>query len=305
MDRSTRNVRRVAGCVVAACLAAVLVQVVTEAPSQAGRQTTARDLLGKLVVRVEDGQAGFDVQEFGKFIDDDGDCLRTPAEVLVRDATRPAAVQRCTVVNGRWLSLLDGQTISSPDRVVVAPVVPVREAWGSGAKRWTGAQRRAFINDLDFEPSLQVFSRVVDRERGSDDPADWGPFGAATRCEYAANWVAVKWRWNLSIDRAEKAALSRMLRAECGGVAMNTPPRVRGIPSPTPPTTTTTTTTAVTAPPTTTRPGNPGDSKNCSDFATWSAAQAWFDLYYPYYGDVANLDSDDDRIACETLPGAP
>ncbi|PJJ62234.1 cell wall-binding repeat-containing protein [Compostimonas suwonensis] len=50
-------------------------------------------------------------------------------------------------------------------------------------------------------------------------------------------------------------------------------------------------------------PANPGDTKNCGDFATWREAQEWFDRYYPLYGDVAKLDQDNDRIACETLPG--
>ncbi len=54
-----------------------------------------------------------------------------------------------------------------------------------------------------------------------------------------------------------------------------------------------------------TKPTNPGDTKNCTDFATWRASQDWFDRYYPYYGDVAKLDQDNDRIACESLPGAP
>lgn len=66
--------------------------------------------------------------------------------------------------------------------------------------------------------------------------------------------------------------------------------------------------TPITPPPPTTSttiPPNPGDSVNCSDFATWAEAQAWFDLYYPYYGDVAQLDSDGDLTACESLPGAP
>ena len=49
-------------------------------------------------------------------------------------------------------------------------------------------------------------------------------------------------------------------------------------------------------------PPNPGDSKNCSDFSTHNEAQAWFDKYYPYYGDVARLDRDNDLIACESLP---
>jgi hypothetical protein len=52
-------------------------------------------------------------------------------------------------------------------------------------------------------------------------------------------------------------------------------------------------------------PANPGDTKNCGDFSTWRAAQDWFNYYYPYYGDIAGLDKDSDRIACESLPGHP
>ena len=48
-----------------------------------------------------------------------------------------------------------------------------------------------------------------------------------------------------------------------------------------------------------------GDTKNCTDFATWAEAQAWFDLHYPTEGDIAKLDQDGDLIACEGLPGAP
>jgi hypothetical protein len=52
-------------------------------------------------------------------------------------------------------------------------------------------------------------------------------------------------------------------------------------------------------------PANPGDTKNCSDFATYAQAKAWFDTYFPYYGDVAKLDQDGDGIPCEGLSGAP
>lgn len=44
---------------------------------------------------------------------------------------------------------------------------------------------------------------------------------------------------------------------------------------------------------------NPGDSKNCDDFATQALAQAWFNTYFPRFGDVARLDGDGDGIACE------
>lgn len=55
------------------------------------------------------------------------------------------------------------------------------------------------------------------------------------------------------------------------------------------------------APPPPTGPQNPGDTKNCSDFPTWSEAQNWFNYYFPYYGDIAKLDGNNDGIACESL----
>lgn len=52
-------------------------------------------------------------------------------------------------------------------------------------------------------------------------------------------------------------------------------------------------------------PANPGDTKDCGDFATWADANAWFQTFFPLYGDVANLDGNNDGVPCESLPGAP
>ena len=46
---------------------------------------------------------------------------------------------------------------------------------------------------------------------------------------------------------------------------------------------------------------NPGDTKNCGDFATYADAKSWFDIYYPAFGDVAKLDGNGDGIPCEAL----
>ena len=70
-------------------------------------------------------------------------------------------------------------------------------------------------------------------------------------------------------------------------------------------TTAPTTTSAATTTTTSAAPSNPGNSKNCGDFSTWLEAQAWFDTYFPYYGDVGRLDGNNDGVACESLPGAP
>ncbi len=48
-------------------------------------------------------------------------------------------------------------------------------------------------------------------------------------------------------------------------------------------------------------PPTPGDAKNCGDFANRTEAQAWFDYYYPAYGDIAKLDGDNNLVPCESL----
>jgi hypothetical protein len=82
------------------------------------------------------------------------------------------------------------------------------------------------------------------------------------------------------------------------------PPTTTAPPGSTVPPATTTT------PPTTTPSGPPAGpppsaSVNCSDFPNWAAANAWFQYWFPIYGDIAGLDADHDGIPCETLPGAP
>ena len=48
-----------------------------------------------------------------------------------------------------------------------------------------------------------------------------------------------------------------------------------------------------------------GPDRNCSDFDTWSEAQAFYKAAGGPETDRHGLDSDRDGIACETLPGAP
>ena len=78
-----------------------------------------------------------------------------------------------------------------------------------------------------------------------------------------------------------------------------TPPAQPTPPTPNPPTPT------PPVPPPGFPAGNPGNTKNCSDFSTQAEAQAWFDTYFPLYGDVAQLDADGNGIACESLPDGP
>jgi hypothetical protein len=41
--------------------------------------------------------------------------------------------------------------------------------------------------------------------------------------------------------------------------------------------------------------------RRLQDFGTYEEAKAWFDTYFPRFGDVAKLDGNGDGIPCEGL----
>ena len=49
----------------------------------------------------------------------------------------------------------------------------------------------------------------------------------SARCTYAIYWVQVKYRWRMTMDSAERTALSRILSGSCGSRSVTTPTRAR------------------------------------------------------------------------------
>lgn len=244
--------------------------------------TPVTELLTQLPTSAEH-TTGYDRYNFNHWIDADSDGCDTRAEVLIAESTTIARVGAQCAVSGTWLSWYDDATWTSASDVDIDHLVPLQEAWASGAHGWTAPQRAAFANDLDFDPSLAAVTDDVNQAKGARDPSEWLPPDTGAHCRYATEWVLVKYRWRLAADSAEATVLTDLLEG-CGDPAVTVPVRA-ALPAPTPP--------------------NPGDSKNCGDFSTWSEAQTWFDQYVTHYGDVAELDSDGDGVACASLPGAP
>ncbi|MBO0517553.1 HNH endonuclease, partial [Streptomyces beijiangensis] len=89
-------------------------------------------------------------------------------------------------------------------------MVPLAEAWRSGANSWTTAQRQSFANDLT-RPQLIAVTDNVNQSKGDQDPATWLPSRTAYRCTYVRAWVQVKYYYKLKIDSAEKTALNSVL----------------------------------------------------------------------------------------------
>ena len=129
--------------------------------------------------------------------------------VLKRDGTK-VKLSGCNVVAGTWISSYDGDKITDPSKVDIDHIVPLANAWRSGADSWTTDQREKFANDLD-DPQLLAVSASSNRSKGDQDPSTWKPEQTGVWCQYAQDWIVVKSQWKLTVTTKEKAALTDML----------------------------------------------------------------------------------------------
>lgn len=104
--------------------------------------------------------------------------------------------------------------MAGPSGLDIDHMVPLAEAWDSGASQWTAARRQAYANDLGAERSLVAVTAKANRSKADQDPAQWMPPAATARCTYLADWVGTKLRWSLTVDRHERDTL-RQLAADC------------------------------------------------------------------------------------------
>lgn len=173
------------------------------------RVKVAKPRLRKLVRRLpvrDEVHRGYDRDRFNHWIDADRDCFDTRAEVLLKETrSRARWNSYCTVKTGKWYSYYDGRTWTRASDVDVDHLVPLAEAWDSGARNWGSWKRKKFANDLREPRALVAVTDNVNQSKSDRDPAEWMPSRA--KCRYIRQWVAVKHRWRLNVDRTEKRAL--------------------------------------------------------------------------------------------------
>ncbi len=150
----------------------------------------------------EDQVGGYSRSLFRHWIDADKDGCNTRYEVLIAEATtKPRVGAKCYLSGGKWKSPYDGKVFTNPTGLDIDHMVPLAEAWRSGAWAWTSTQRMEFANDLDDSRSLLAVTASLNRSKGDRDVAGWLPTNA--QCAYISNWIAVKSRFDLTVDPIE------------------------------------------------------------------------------------------------------
>ncbi|KAI0086756.1 hypothetical protein BDY19DRAFT_871775, partial [Irpex rosettiformis] len=170
---------------------------------------TAKTYLSELTVATDSNSPAYARSEFKTWDIISGTC-DTRETVLKRDGTSVVTDSSCKATSGHWVSPYDGVATDLASDLDIDHLVPLKEAWLSGARDWTAAQREAFANDLT-RPQLVAVTDNLNESKGDKDIANWQPPLVSFQCTYARAWVEVKHFYDLTIDTAEKSALQTIL----------------------------------------------------------------------------------------------
>lgn len=166
--------------------------------------------LGKAIDKIRDGSgvpsAPYNRERFHHWTDADGNGCSTRYEVLIEEAVeKPQVGENCRLSGGLWHSYYDDVVTDKIGKIHIDHLVPLSEAWKSGASDWTDEQREKFANDLGFMSTLIAVTGKSNMDKSDKDPARWMPKNQ--KCRYLMEWGSVKLRYDLAADPAEKKAM--------------------------------------------------------------------------------------------------
>jgi hypothetical protein len=178
-------------------------------PPEPPDAATSAEHLEAITEADEGSDDGYDRDLFPHWITIEGSC-DTRETVLQRDGTDVTTGDDCYPTSGSWYSVYDQVWFTDPSDVSIDHLIPLAEAWRSGASEWTTDEREVFANDLEHAQLIAV-SISSNSSKGDSDPAEWKPDNTSMWCYYARYWIDVKYVYGLTADAAEKAALDEML----------------------------------------------------------------------------------------------
>jgi len=143
--------------------------------------------------------------------DEDHNCMDTRQEVLQRDTIIAVSVNNCKINFGLWKCPYTGDLFTDPGDLDIDHVVPLKEAWLSGAHEWTKINKKLYANYLVNPNHLLAVYKGANRSKGYRDPCNWKPDDESFWCEYAMAWIEIKKEWSLEMDECEIEELNFML----------------------------------------------------------------------------------------------
>lgn len=157
----------------------------------------------------------YDRRSWVHWIDEDGDCQNSRAELLIKTSLQPVEFtsdSRCTVQSGYWIDAYSGLTIVLARDIDIDHIVPLGWANARGGYAWDRELKKRFAND---EQNLIPTSKSLNRSKGAKGPTEWMPPLPDFRCDYLHLFDAVVRGYELAYIAEEKEVIEDML-ADCG-----------------------------------------------------------------------------------------
>lgn len=183
-------------------------------------------VLNKIPVKGKGPKTGYSRAQFGPAWTDKakgvamaGNGCDTRDDILKRDMTNvKLAKNKCTVLSGTLNDPYTGKVIHferGPKSALVQidHVVPLGNAWVTGAAQWSAEKRMSYANNPIL---LLAVDGAANGSKGDRDASGWMPPNRKSWCSYAAAMVNVKHVYGLWVTTAEKNTLTKVLSG-CAG----------------------------------------------------------------------------------------
>ena len=139
-------------------------------------------------------------EDWGNWIDEDGDGLNTRHEVLAEESLIKPVISNNKVVSGKWFDKYTGKYFTNPSDLDIDHLVPLKNAYISGASNWSKKKKNRYYNYLKSDNHLIAVSKSANRNKSDKSPVDWLPPNKEYQCEYVREWFKIKTAWELAIE---------------------------------------------------------------------------------------------------------
>ncbi len=161
----------------------------------------------KVLKVAPESRTGYVRTKFKHWVSVGNGCDSRKAVIISEATVKPVVEKGCVIKGGEWLSVYDSVKVTDAGKLDVDHMVPLAEAWDSGASAWDDKKRELYANDQTDARHLIAVTGASNRSKSDRDPAEWMPTNEKYKCQYIMNWVSIKVRWSLFVDEKELLAI--------------------------------------------------------------------------------------------------
>lgn len=172
--------------------------------------STCSDLKGDDIVNNK-GIKRYNRKDWRHWIDEDGDCQNTRAEILISQSqvkVEFATSRDCRVIKGSWIGRLTGTLLSDASDVDIDHIIPLSYAHRHGGFSWPPSKKKQFANDpINLIPAYDV----ENRKKSDKGPSEYLPSDKKLACAYIKKWEMIRIKYDLNIAPDDKVIIRDMM----------------------------------------------------------------------------------------------